>query len=95
MQLETIDIKDFVPDNLLNGNNCFILETQFGYIAIFIHNNVAYKIPKIYINPRIGYVFDRMKVIAEKTFGIQLTHYQKVQTTMDSRIKKSMHTVNN
>lgn len=80
MQLETIDIKDFVPDNLLNGNNSFILETQFGYIGIFIHNNVAYKIPKLYINPRIGYVFERMKVIDKKTFGIQLTNYQKIHT---------------
>lgn len=84
MQLETIDIDDFVPENLIKGNNCFILETRFGYIGIFIHNNVAYKIPKIYINPRIGYVFERMKVVAEKTFGIQLTHFQKVQTTMQT-----------
>lgn len=81
MQLERVDLIDFVPENLIQGNNCFILQTQFGYIGIFVHNNIAYKIPKIYINPRIGYVFERLQTIAEKTFGIQLTHYQKVQTT--------------
>lgn len=80
MQLETIDIKDFVPDNLLNGNNSFIIETQMGYIGIFIHNNIAYKIPKVYINPRINYVFERMQVIAKKVFDLNLTHYQKIET---------------
>lgn len=80
MQLETIDIKDFVPDNLLNGNNSFIIETQMGYIGIFIHNNIAYKIPKVYINPRINYVFERMQVIAIKVFDLNLTHYQKIET---------------
>ena len=80
MQLEIINIKDFINDEIVSNGNCFILETQYGYIGIFIHNNIAYKIPKVYINPRINYVFERMQVIAKKVFDLNLTHYQKIET---------------
>lgn len=80
MQLEQIQINDFIPNQETKDGDCFILSTKYGYIGIFICNGIAYKLPKVYINPRINYVFDRIKLIAEKTFGISLTHYQKINT---------------
>lgn len=80
MQLDIVNLKDFINGEIMTDGNCFILETQYGYIGLFVHNGVTYKLPKVYVNPRINYVFDRLKVIAKKTFGIQLTNYQKIHT---------------